>query len=77
MYKNRIKELRENSKPKISQQEICKALKISDVTYQNYEYGKSEPRMNTLIKLAKLYGTSIDYIVGLTDMHDPYPPTKK
>lgn len=77
MYKNRIKELRENKKPKISQQEICKILEISDVTYQSYEYGKSEPRMSTLIKLAKLYGTSIDYIVGLTDTREPYPPSIK
>lgn len=76
-HKNRIKDLREDSEPKISQQEICKILDISDVTYQSYEYGKSEPRISTLIKLAKLYETSIDYIVGLTDERRPYPPSKR
>lgn len=73
-FKDRIKNLREDSEPRISQQEICKILEISDVTYQSYEYGKSEPRISTLIKLAKLYETSIDYIAGLTDQRHPYPP---
>lgn len=73
----RIRNLREDSEPKISQQEICRILDVSDVTYQSYEYGKSEPRVSTLIKLAKLYGTSIDYIVGLTDERRPYPPSKR
>ena len=59
---------------KLTQQEICQILGVSDVTYQNYEYGKSEPKISTLIKFAKLYETSIDYIAGLTNVREPYPP---
>lgn len=76
-YKERLKDLREDKEPKISQQEICKYLGVSDVTYQSYEYGKSEPRISTLIKLAMFYETSIDYIAGLTDNPNPYPPPQR
>lgn len=76
-FNERLKNLRDDKEPKISQQEICKILDISDATYQSYEYGKSEPRISTLIKLAKFYGTSIDYIAGLTDDPRPYPPPRR
>lgn len=28
-------------------------------------------------RLADLYGTSVDYLMGRTDVRDPYPPAKK
>lgn len=76
-YKNRIKDLRDDHEPRLSQHEICKIFEVSDTTYQSYEYGKTEPKLSTLIKMAKYYETSIDYIVGLTDERRPYPPSQK
>ena len=38
-------------------------------TYTNCEQGKREPPFELIIRLAKLYRVSIDYIAGLT----PYP----
>ena len=70
-YNERMKDLREDKD--LSQQQLAKLLGLSDVTIQSYEYGKSEPKVTTLIKMAELYGTSIDYIAGLTDEKRPYP----
>ena len=73
-YNERMKDLREDKD--LSQQQFAKLMGLSDVTIQSYEYGKSEPKVSTLIKMAKLYGTSIDYIVGITDEQNPYPEAK-
>ena len=61
----RLKDLREDRD--IYQKEIAKLLGISQQYYSEYESGKRTIPINHLITLAKYYGTSIDYIVGLTD----------
>jgi transcriptional regulator with XRE-family HTH domain len=40
--------------------------------YSKYERGERDVPLNIMIKLAKLYKTSIDYLVGLTDNKQPY-----
>ena len=47
-----------------SQQEMAKILNLSQTGYSAYEIGKSEPNVDTLIKLADYFGTTIDNIVG-------------
>jgi len=58
----RIKELRlENKKTQI---ELSKLLGISQSSYQSYETGFTEPKIENLIKLANYYNVSLDYLVG-------------
>lgn len=67
MYK-RIKELRlENN---LSQEQISRKLQISRISYSLYESSKRKVPLKVLMKLAKEYNTSIDYIVGNTDKKD-------
>lgn len=47
-----------------SQRDIAKLLFISQGTYNNWENGKTEPSIDNLIKCSKIFGVSIDYIVG-------------
>ena len=42
-------------------------------TYSQYETGEREIPIETFIKLADLYDTSVDYIINLTDEKKPYP----
>ena len=64
MYK-RIKELRlENN---LTQEELSRKLEISRISYSLYESSKRKVPLKILMKLAKEYNTSIDYIVGNTD----------
>ena len=49
---------------KISQAKVSELLHISVVTYGEWERGNHEPRIEDLIKLANIYETSIDYLVG-------------
>ncbi len=72
MMFQRIRDLREDRD--ITQTELAKYLQIHQTTYSDYEIGNLNVPIDILIKLAKFYNTSIDYIVGLTDNPNPYNP---
>jgi len=57
-----IKELRKQNKK--TQEEIAKIIGITSVGYSHYESERSEPNIETLIKLADYYDVSLDYLVG-------------
>lgn len=62
---NRIAELR--TKLGISMKEAAARLEMPYTTYVNYEKGTREPNSETLIKLSRFFGTSIDYLLGKSD----------
>ena len=61
----RIKDLREDSD--LTQEEVARYLHVRQNTYSQYENGQRQLPLACLIALAKLYRTSTDYILGLTD----------
>lgn len=67
---HRIRDLREDRD--ITQTKMAQLLKIHQTTYSDYELGNLNVPVDILIRLAKFYETSIDYIVGLTDDPKPY-----
>ncbi len=66
----RIKSLREDMD--LTQQEIANYLHIKQNTYSQYENGHRQIPIDVLIKLARYYNTSIDYLVGETDRKERY-----
>lgn len=66
----RIKDLREDRD--ITQREIAEYLHIKQNTYCQYENGQRQLPIDCLIKLAKFYNTSTDYILGITDNPKSY-----
>lgn len=66
----RIRDLREDKD--LYQKDIAKILQISQQYYSEYENGKRTIPITHLIKLAKFYNVSLDYLVGLTDISKPY-----
>lgn len=70
----RLKEIR-NDKD-YTQKDIANYLNISQVQYSRYETGIRIIPIDLLAKLAKLYQVSIDYLLGLTDVRNTYPPSK-
>ncbi len=67
----RIRELREDKD--LYQKDIAKILNISQQQYARYESEENQLSYDGLIKLAKFYNTSIDYLLYLTDERTPYP----
>lgn len=49
-----------------TQQQIAEFLECNRATVTNYENGKRTPDVDTIVKLAKLYEVSADYLLGLS-----------
>lgn len=64
-YVKRLRDLREDND--MTQQEVADYLNTSQTMYARYERGANELPIRHLIKLAELYGVSVDYILCLTD----------
>ena len=61
----RLKDLREDAD--LTQAFIAKQFHIRQSTYSQYENGQRQLPLHCLVALAKLYQTSTDYILGLTN----------
>lgn len=70
----RLKDLREDKD--LLQRDVAKILDMSQTGYSKYEVGTNDIPTTILIKLAKFYQTSTDYILGLTNIKEPYPRRK-
>lgn len=64
----RLKELRQENN--YSQYEIADIIGIAQVTYSHYELGRRSVSIQNLVKIAKIYNVSTDYLLGLSDKKD-------
>ena len=67
----RLKEIRQDKD--LKQSDVAKVLGIKQQQYSEYEIGKRLIPINYLYDLALFYNTSIDYLIGRTDISKPYP----
>lgn len=70
----RIRHLREDKD--LSQKNMAQQLGMSQTGYSKYETGENDIPTSILLMLADFHNTSIDYLLGRTDMKDPYPKGK-
>ena len=69
MY-TKIRALREEAH--LSQTQVAEHLIMSQTGYSKYETGENAVPSEILIKLAKFYGTRVDYLLGLTEERSPH-----
>ena len=67
----RLRDLRQDQD--LTQKQLAALLKMSQTGYSKYETGENDVPTWELIRLAELYRTSVDYLLGLTDQPRPYP----
>lgn len=60
----------------ISQQRLADAIGVSQQSIKQYENHSVEPDISVLTRLADLFNTSIDFIVGRTDIRRPIEHTE-
>jgi len=65
----RIRELRIDAG--LTQDSIAELLHVKENTYSQYELGLKRVPVAAFITLATFYGTSTDYLLGLTDHRGP------
>lgn len=61
----RLKELRESKQ--LSQQEVAERLSVGRSTISGYERNTITPSVEQLVRMAVLYNTSLDYMMGIDD----------
>lgn len=74
MYR-RIRDLREDRD--MTQAQMAKILNCSQRAYSNYERGVVNISTKLLVEIAQFHGTSVDYLLDVTDEKRPYPEKKK
>ena len=62
MISNRLRELRQ--KHKLSMQEVATELGVTRASVSKWELGLTQPELGRLELLARLYGTSVGFILG-------------
>ena len=70
MREYRLRDLREDRD--LNQTQIAQMLGMSQTGYSKYETGENDIPTQVLIRLARFYGTSVDYLLGLTNERKPY-----
>ena len=70
MYR-RIRDMREDRD--LTQTAVAKMLGMSQTGYSKYETGENDSPTQVLIKLARFYQTSVDYLLGETDRKTKQP----
>ena len=67
----RIKELRKERK--LTQLQMQMKVGIEQSYFSKLERGVFMPTMEQCITLAKFFNTSVDYLLGITNVKEPYP----
>ena len=70
-FAKRLRDLREEKN--ITQTKLGNEIGIDQRSISFYELGKYEPDLQTLIYIAKYFNVSVDYLLGLTNIKEPYP----
>lgn len=65
MFFRRLRDMREDHD--LSQEKLGRLLGIQQTVYSRYERGYQTIPLELLIRLADIYGVSLDYLIGRTD----------
>lgn len=73
--KNRLKKLR--IEKGLTLDDIQKQTGINRATYNNYESGKTEPKLETWMNLSSFFNVPLAYLQGRSDVKDPISDRNK
>ena len=65
MFSKNLKILR--TQFELSQKELAQKIELSSNIICEYEKGRSQPNIETLLKLADIFNCSVDYLLGRED----------
>ena len=69
LFGARLKELRRGRK--LTQQGVADRLQVDRTTYTKYETGRVSPDQQGLVRLAEVFGVTVDYLLGRTQHEEP------
>lgn len=68
VFRERLKILRKEKG--YTQKEIAERLGVTRPRYVNWELGVSRPRCKMLLKIARIFNVSTDYLLGVRDSRE-------
>ncbi|MCR4590458.1 MAG: helix-turn-helix domain-containing protein [Lachnospiraceae bacterium] len=71
IYLKRLKELRQDKL--LKQKDIADQIFVSQRTYSDYETGRVRMPVESMVRLARYYDVSVDYISGASNIKTPFP----
>lgn len=69
-FSTRLKELRTDND--MLQSDLAEKLNLKSSAISKYEKSLTQPSIETIIKLADIFNVTVDYIVGASDIKNPY-----
>ena len=69
-FKERLYELRENANMK--QIDLAAQVSLKSGAISKYEKGVAQPSMDTIIRFAEIFHVSVDYLLGVSSISNPY-----
>ena len=69
-FANRLSELREDND--VKQSDLAKMLSLKPSAISKYETGLTQPNLSTIIKIAEIFNVSVDYLLGVSSVKNPY-----
>lgn len=67
-FTERLKELRHERD--VTQAKLGQYLEVGYTAIANYESGRNEPSIDTLVKIAKYFDVTADYLIGLEEKQE-------
>jgi len=58
----------------MTQGQLAALLNLKPSAISKYEKGHTQPSLQTLVRMADIFSCSVDYLLGLTDLRNPYGP---
>ena len=68
--KTRLYELRE--KANLKQTDLGSKISLKSSAISKYEKGAAQPSLETIIMLANIFQVSVDYLLGISSIPNPY-----
>ena len=53
-------------------QQVADGINVNSSTYKNYEYGRREPDLETISRIADFYGVTADYLLERDSILNPF-----
>ncbi|MBQ3975699.1 MAG: helix-turn-helix transcriptional regulator [bacterium] len=70
-YNERLRRLRKEHH--LTQQKVASVLGVSQRAYSDYETGQRRLSIEGIIKLARYYDVSLNFLAGISNIKSPYP----
>ena len=71
-FQTRLFDLRENAN--LKQTDLAEKINLRSSAISKYEKGLTQPSMDTLIKFTEIFNVSMDYLMGISNVKNPYSP---